>query len=167
MRDAVRGIATGLAILAVLGALAGRAGWAAIDVPRPAGHGAWLVARASGFAAFGALALDVIAGLLVSTRAGDRWLARGQLVDVHGWLSPLALALVLGHAAALIADGYVRFDALDVAVPFLARYRPIAVGAGTIAAYLAVVVHASFALRKRIGTGWWRRLHYLSFAGFA
>src|SRR5512132_2999694 len=97
MRDAVRGIVIGLVVLALVGAIASRAGWGAISVPRPAGTGPWLLARASGYAAFVALSLDVMVGLLVSTRAGDRWMARGPLIDLHGWLSPLALGLVVGH----------------------------------------------------------------------
>jgi len=167
MRDAVRGLAIGLAVLALAGAIASRTGWAAIDVPRPDGTGAWMLARATGYAAFAALALDVLAGLLVSTRAGDRWIPRAALVDVHGWLSPLALALVAGHGLVLLADSYIRFDALDVLVPFASRYRPVAVGLGVIAAYAAAVVHASFALRRTIGTKMWRRLHQLSFVALA
>jgi predicted ferric reductase len=132
-------------------------------VPRAAGAGPWLLARASGYAAFVALSLDVIAGLLISTRIGDRRMARGQLIDLHGWLSPLALALLVGHILALLADRYIRFDALDVLVPMVSPYRPVAVGLGIAAAYCAVVVHASFGLRRRIGTKMWRRLHYLSF----
>ena len=81
MRDVLRGIAIGLVVLALVGAIASRAGWGAIAVPRPAGIGPWLLARASGYAAFVALSLDVIAGLLVSTRIGDRWMARGQLMS--------------------------------------------------------------------------------------
>lgn len=163
MRRVLVGAAIGLVALALLGAIASRAGWGAISVPRPAATGPWLIARASGYAAFVALSLDVIAGLLISTRAGDRWLARGQLVDLHGWLSPLALALLVGHVLALLADRYIRFDVLDVLVPMLSPYRPVAVGLGIAAAYCAVVVHASFGLRRRLGTKLWRRLHYLSF----
>ena len=166
MREVLRGIVIGLVALALAGAIASRAGWGAISVPRPAGTGAWLLARASGYAAFAALALDVIAGLLVSTRAGDRWIARGQLIELHGWLSPLALALVVGHVLALLADRYLRFDVLDVLVPMVSPYRPIAVGLGIVAAYCAVVVHASFGFRRLLGTKAWRRLHYLSLVAF-
>ena len=165
MRELTRGVAIGFVLLALAGAIASRTGLAAIDLPRPAGTGAWLLARATGYAAFAALALDVVAGLLVSTK--NRRVTRGALVDLHQWLSPLALALVLGHALVLLADGYIRFDLLDVLVPFASRYRPAAVGLGVLAGYLAVVVHASFALRKRLGTKRWRRLHYLSFVAFA
>ena len=166
MRELVRGLVVGLLLLAVFGAIASRAGWATIDVPRPDGTGPWFVSRATGFAAYIALALDVIVGLLVSTRAGDRWLARGTSIDLHGWLSPVALGLVLGHALVLVADSYIRFDALAVLVPFASPYRPVAVGLGVIAGYLALVVHASFGLRRRLGAKTWRRLHYLSFVAF-
>ena len=57
-----------------------------------------------------------------------------------------------------------RFDILDVLVPFVAPYRPLAVGLGVLAAYAALSVHASFALRGHIGARPWRALHYLSFA---
>jgi len=166
MRDVLRGAVVGLVMLALVGALASRAGWATIEVPRPDGPAPWLVSRATGFAAFTALALDVIVGLLVSTKAGDRWITRAHAIDLHGWLSPVALTLVIGHALILLADGYVRFDVLDLIVPFVAPYRPLAVGIGVIAVYLAVAVHASFGLRRRLGTRTWRRLHYLSFAAF-
>ncbi|HEY0993958.1 MAG TPA: ferric reductase-like transmembrane domain-containing protein [Kofleriaceae bacterium] len=124
------------------------------------------MSRATGFAAFAALALDVMVGLLVSTKAGDRWITRAHAIDLHGWLSPVALALVVGHTSILLADGYIRFDVLDMVVPFVSPYRPLAVGIGVIAAYLVLVVHASFGLRRRLGTRTWRRLHYLSFAAF-
>jgi predicted ferric reductase len=167
VRDALRGIAIGAVLLLVVGAIASRAGWVDLAAPRASGSSAWLVARASGFAAFVALSFDVIVGLVVSTRVGDRRLARGQLIELHSWLSPLALALVLGHAVMLLADGYIRFDALDLLIPFVAPYRAAAVGLGVLAVYGALVVHASFGFRRRLGTKLWRRLHYLSFFAFA
>jgi predicted ferric reductase len=166
MRNAVKGLVIGVFLLALLGAIATRAGWIVTSVPRPDGQGVWMFSRATGLLAYVALSLDVIVGLLVSTRSGDRWIARGQLVDIHGWLSPLALTLVLAHGSVLVADSYVRFDVLDVFVPFASSRWPFAVGIGVLAGYLLLVVHLSFGLRKRIGTAVWRRLHYLSFAAF-
>ena len=163
----LRGSAIGLVLLAILLAVLDRAGLATITLPHAGGPAAWHLARATGFTAFVALGLDVTLGLLLSTRGVDRWMARGDGVGLHRWLSPIALALTLGHAAVLLADGFVRFDALDVLVPFVAPYRPLAVGLGVIALYATVVVHTSFALRKRIGARAWRRLHYLSFVAFA
>jgi sulfoxide reductase heme-binding subunit YedZ len=68
---------------------------------------------------------------------------------------------------ALTADRFVRFDVLDAVVPFLSSYRPVAVGLGVLAAHAALAVHASFALRRRIGVKVWRALHFLSFFAFA
>jgi predicted ferric reductase len=163
MRDALRGIVIGLVLLAVGGALAARYGIAAIDVPRPGGTAAWLISRVAGLTAFLAVSLDVILGLLVSTRTLNRLFAKGAAVELHRWLSSVALALVVAHGVLLLADGYIRFDALAVLVPLASPYRPVAVAVGVVAAYLALVVHVSFALRKRIGVKTWRHLHYLSF----
>jgi DMSO/TMAO reductase YedYZ heme-binding membrane subunit len=167
MRDVIRGVVVGVIALALAGAVAARLDLLALSVPRAGGTAPWLLSRVSGVTAFVALALDVIIGLFVSTRLANRVLAKGVGADLHRWLSPIALALVLGHAALLLADGYIRFDAIDVLVPLASPYRPVAVGIGVIAAYLALVVHGSFALRKRIGARNWRRLHYLSFVALA
>ncbi len=162
-RATCQGLALAMIVLAVAGALAGRLGLATIAVPRSDSAAPWLLTRATGITAFVALALDVAIGLLVSTRTSHALFAKGVAVELHRWLSPLTLALVLGHVVLLLADGYIRFDAIDMLVPFASSYRPVAVGIGVIAAYGALVVHASFAMRKRLGTRTWRRLHYLSF----
>jgi sulfoxide reductase heme-binding subunit YedZ len=86
---------------------------------------------------------------------------------MHRFLSTASLALIAAHALALLGDRVVRFDLLDVTVPFFSRYRSAAVGVGTVAAYAIVVVHASFALRQRLGARAWRALHKLSFLAFA
>jgi predicted ferric reductase len=166
MRNAFKGVLIGLFLLALLGAIATRAGWIVASPPRPQGTGAWMFSRATGLVAYVALSIDVIVGLLVSTRSADRLVQRGQLIDVHGWLSPLTLALVLAHAVVLLADRYVRFDIVDVFVPFASGRWSLAVGVGVLAGYLMLVVHLSFGMRKRIGTTTWRRLHYLSYAAF-
>jgi predicted ferric reductase len=167
MRSALKGIFVGVVVVALLGAIATRLGWIVASPPRPQGTGAWTFSRATGLLAYVALSLDVIVGLLVSTRSADRLVQRGQLVDVHGWLSPVVLAFVLVHGGVLLADRYVRFDAIDVLVPFASNRWPIAIGIGVFAGYLMLVVHMSFGLRKRIGTAMWRRIHYLSFVAFA
>lgn len=166
MRNALKGVLAGVLLLALLGAIATRTGAIVTSLPRPSGTGAWLLSRATGLLAYVALSIDVIVGLLVSTRSADRFIPRGALVDIHGWLSPLALALVVAHGGVLLADNYVRFDLIDLVVPFASSRWTIAVGVGVLAAYLALVVHLSFGLRKRIGTATWRRLHYLSFVAF-
>lgn len=167
MRSAWRGVVVGVVIVLLLGAIATRAGWIAVAPPRPHGVGPWMVSRALGLVAFVALAAEVVAGLALSTRAGDRVLRRGTQVELHTWLSPLALGLVAAHAGVLLLDRYARLDLIDLVVPFASRTWTIGLGLGVLAAYLALVVHASFALRRRIGMTAWRRLHALAFVALA
>lgn len=166
VKRSLQGVLVGLAVLVILATLGARAGWVAFPIERPEGHALWQASRAAGFAAYAALTLEIVLGLFLSTDLADRWIDRARTIELHQWLSALALALTGAHALALVGDRFVRFDVLDVMVPFLAPYRPVAVGLGVLGAYAAVVVHASFALRSRIGRRAWRALHYLSFAAF-
>jgi predicted ferric reductase len=156
----------GVGLLVVLDAALVRAGLSAGAIPAAEGSSAWTASRAAGLTAFVAITLDVVFGLFVSTGAADRFIARARSIEVHRFLSTVALGLAAVHALALLGDRAVRFDAFDLLVPFLSGYRPLAVGLGVLAAYGAVVVHVSFALRRRIGAKTWRKLHYLSFAVF-
>ena len=166
VRASARGVLLGLVVFGLLTALARRSGVAIVELPRIDGAEPWSTSRATGVIAYLALSLDVLVGLGLTTRAGDRWPGRAASVDIHAWLSPLALGLTGVHAAALLADAYIGFDLIDLVVPFASSYRPVAVGAGITAAYVALLVHGSFALRGRIGTAWWRRLHVLSFIAY-
>ncbi len=161
------GIAIGGALLLVLDAVAVRMGIAGGAIPKLSGSSLWITSRAAGVTAFLALMLDMVFGLFVSTGAADRVIPRGRSVDVHRWLSTVALSLTAVHALALIGDRFVRFDVLDLLVPFLSSYRSFAVALGVLAAYGAILLHASFSLRRRIGAATWRKVHYLSFFVFA
>lgn len=165
-RAALVGLGLGVATLVVADALAARAGLVAGLVPRADGPGPWVISRAAGVTAFVALSLDVMFGLFLSTGAADRWIPRARSVEVHRWLSSATLALIALHVLALLGDGFARFDILDVFVPFLIGYRPVAVALGSLAAYLALAVHLSFEFRGRIGARAWRRVHHLTFATF-
>jgi sulfoxide reductase heme-binding subunit YedZ len=166
-RAALTGVAIALALVAIGDALAARAGLAPGVIPRAAGAWPWIASRAAGVTALIALTLDVAWGLFLSTGAADGWIARARSVEIHRFLSVSGLALVAAHALLLAADHVVRFDLLDAIVPFAAPYRPLAVGLGVIAAWLAAALHASFAVRKRLGARTWRALHYASFVAFA
>jgi methionine sulfoxide reductase heme-binding subunit len=71
------------------------------------------------------------------------------------------------HGGALVLDQTVRLPVYGLAVPFASSYRPVAVALGVLAAELMAVVYVSFRLRRRIGMGNWRRLHWLTYATFA
>lgn len=160
------GILGGVILLGIADALGTRMGLVDGALPRDPGTAAWTSSRAAGVAAYLALSLDVIFGLFISTGRSDRFIPRAQTVEVHQWLSATTLGLIGGHVLLLLGDGYARFDLLDAMVPLVHPYRPLAVGLGILAGYLALVVHGSFSLRRKIGIAMWRSLHRLTFALF-
>jgi DMSO/TMAO reductase YedYZ heme-binding membrane subunit len=162
----VLGVAIGGALLLVLDAVAVRSGAAPGAIPKLAGSSLWITSRAAGITAYLALTLDVVFGLLVSTGAADRIIPRARSVETHRWLATAALSLTGLHALALLGDRFIHFDVLDLLVPLLSSYRSYAVALGVLAAYGALLVHASFSWRKRIGAKTWRKLHYVSFFVF-
>lgn len=130
------------------------------------GPGAWLSSRAGGVTAYVALTIEIAFGMFLSTGVADRWIARARTIELHRWLSRGTLLLVIGHAAALLADRVQPFDLVDVLVPFAAPYRTFAVGLGVLAMWLLWMVHVSFAFRQRLGQRVWRALHFASFGVF-
>jgi methionine sulfoxide reductase heme-binding subunit len=157
------GLVAGLLATVLVVSAAVRLGLLSVAFDRPDTHWFWYASRAAGISAYLALAASVLGGLLLSTGLADAWVARARSVDVHRWLSAVALGLIAGHALVLVGDPYVGFDALDLVLPFVSAYRPVAVGLGVLAGYAAVVIFGSFWFRRRLGQRGWRRLHYLAF----
>ena len=127
---------------------------------------AWLIARASGLVAFGLLTLAVWLGLAMSTRL----LAARRQKTLLGWHQALlwtGLGMVVLHGIALVLDPTLHFGFLAVLVPGSAPWRPLAVAAGVVTAWLMLTLALSFHVRRRIGQRQWRLLHYAGFAGFA
>lgn len=127
---------------------------------------AWYSSRILGFLAYGALAVSVIYGLLLSSGILDRVAHRAVSLTLHQDLSAIAIGLTGLHGALLALDTYVPQTVRQLVIPFAGPYRPEWVGIGQIAFYLMVVVYASFFVRRRIGQRTWRALHYTTFLAF-
>ncbi|MGZ3588425.1 MAG: hypothetical protein ACXVAE_05090 [Candidatus Limnocylindrales bacterium] len=127
---------------------------------------AWYAERMTAFLAYFALAGSVIYGLLLSTKILDVLAHRPITFSLHQDLAAIGLGLAAIHGALLGLDHSMPFSVAQIAVPFAAPYRPLWVGVGQLAFYLAGAVVASFYLRRRIGQRAWRLLHYLTFLVF-
>lgn len=80
--------------------------------------------------------------------------------------------MLAAHVVLILADVFVSVSASGALVPFTAGYRPLALGLGTIAVYLFVLVAVSGASRGRLATSAraarsWRRIHLLAYVGWA
>jgi sulfoxide reductase heme-binding subunit YedZ len=127
----------------------------------------WILARASGVAAYVLLTSSVLAGLVLKARPFGNALRPAAVTDLHRFLALLGLGAVALHGLALVVDTAVPISVADLLVPGLAPYRPLWTGLGVLAAELMLVVYASFALRRRIGARNWRRLHWATYLVFA
>lgn len=124
----------------------------------------WYLARASGVVAYLLLWFSVVLGLAVSNKLARLWNGGPTAVELHQFVTWLAVALAVFHALILLGDGYIRSTLAQVLVPFsYSGYQPFWVGLGQGAFYLSVIVAASFYVRKRLGYRAWRTLHYASF----
>ena len=125
----------------------------------------WLLARASGLAAYVVMTLSVLAGLVLKSRPFTR-LRASSVTEVHKTLAITGLGALVLHATSLVLDTTVKVSLAALVIPGLVSYRPVAVAVGVVAGWFFVVITASFRFRKRIGVRMWRRLHWFTYALF-
>lgn len=127
----------------------------------------WYAARAAGVVAYCLLTSGVLVGVLLAGRARlPRW-PQFAVTDVHRFVGLLTGTFVALHVYMLLLDRYVHTSLVAVLVPGVSGYRPLWVALGTVALELLAAVAISNLLRKRLGHGRWRRIHYLTFAVWA
>lgn len=127
----------------------------------------WLLARASGLAAYALLTGSVLAGLVLRSRPFGRAVKAATVTELHRTLALLGLFYLAVHGTMLVLDSTVPISPAALLVPGLSSYRPLAVSLGVVAAELMVLVYVSFRFRKRIGIKVWRALHWFTYLVFA
>jgi uncharacterized membrane protein YczE len=126
----------------------------------------WLFERVFAWMAYLAMTGSVVYGLMLSTRLLDVIARRPISFALHVDLAAFGIAFASVHAALLLLDTSVGFTPAQVLVPGLSPYEPVALAFGQVALYLAIVVLASFYLRKWMSQRVWRTLHYVTFLSF-
>jgi predicted ferric reductase len=126
----------------------------------------WYLARASGITAYVFMTAAMVAGLVVKARPFGTAVKPASAIDVHRFVTLLALGGIVVHVLALVLDSTIEIGLGAVLVPGLAPYKPLWTGLGVLAMELAVLVIISFPLRRRIGGKNWRRLHWGTYAIF-
>jgi hypothetical protein len=123
------------------------------------------MARSSGLLAYGLLTATVAAGLTVKSRPVRRWRA-ATAVDLHRFLSLLALGAVALHGLGLALDATAPMSVAALVIPGIAARRPLWTGLGVATAEVMLLLHVSFRLRRLIGMRAWRRVHWASYLAF-
>lgn len=126
----------------------------------------WVASRITAMLAYGALAASTIYGLGMTTRLLDRISRRLVNDTLHESLSFWGLVLGASHALLLLLDTYIGFSWDSILIPFVAPWRPLAVGLGSIALYLLILLVVTSKARRFIGLRLWRVIHLLAFVAF-
>jgi methionine sulfoxide reductase heme-binding subunit len=119
----------------------------------------WYLNRATGIVLLVLMTLTVVLGVLVRRQGRLPGLPRFGVVGLHRNVALLSVLLLLLHVVTAVVDAYVDIGWLDVLVPFLAGYRPFAVGLGTLALDLLLLIVVTSLLRGRLPLGLWRWVH--------
>jgi methionine sulfoxide reductase heme-binding subunit len=124
----------------------------------------WAFGRGTGLAALGLLTLSVVLGVLARSGRPLPWIGKVGVSDLHRTAALTGTALVGAHLGTLLLDPYSQLRVVDLAFPFLASYRPVYLGLGTLAVDLLLLVTLVSVLRARVGPRVFRVVHWLTYA---
>jgi methionine sulfoxide reductase heme-binding subunit len=126
----------------------------------------WFVSRALGAMALLLLSLVIVLGILHNTsvvKNAELGLPRFVLVALHRNLSLLTVVFVALHVVTVIVTDYVHLRVIDVFVPGIAAFNPIAAALGTVATDLLLAIIVTSMLRQRISRRVWFWVHWSSY----
>jgi DMSO/TMAO reductase YedYZ heme-binding membrane subunit len=126
-----------------------------------------MLIRGTGLVAYGLLAASTIWGLMLSSKVFGRLVKAKPLTYLHEGLAVGALIATGAHMLFLWTDDFVEFGPRELFIPGASGWEPLAVAFGIMAFYATVIVSFSFYVKKWIGQGVWRSIHYLGFGTFA
>ncbi|HEY2602360.1 MAG TPA: ferric reductase-like transmembrane domain-containing protein [Thermoleophilaceae bacterium] len=123
----------------------------------------WYATRGTGAVTLVLLTASVVLGI-VEVRA---WRPAGTslvaVASLHRTFSLLAVALLAVHVVTTLLDPFPHIGALTAVIPFAGSYRPLWVGFGAIACDLLLALVITSLLRRRLGFGAWRGVHWFAY----
>jgi sulfoxide reductase heme-binding subunit YedZ len=126
----------------------------------------WIVARATGLAAYIALCLSILSGIALRTSVLDFLATNRALRSLHDFMTWIWIPLGLAHVASLLLDATAQIAPLDLIVPFRVGYAPVAIGLGTLSLDIVVLITVTSWLRRRMDDRLWRWIHRTGYVAF-
>lgn len=127
----------------------------------------WYLTRGTGAVSLVLLTASVVVGVLGVLRftAGPRW-PRFAIDTLHRDLSLVAIAFLVVHIITSVLDSFAPIRLIDAVIPFVSSYRPLWMGFGTLAFDLMLAIVVTSLVRRRLGYGAWRAVHWLAYASW-
>lgn len=123
----------------------------------------WAFGRGTGLAALGLLTMSLVLGVIGRSGRPLPWMGRVGVSDLHRTAALTGTSLVGVHLVSLLLDPYSQLKVVDLVFPFLAAYRPLYLGLGTLAVDLLLLVTLVSVVRARIGPRLFRAVHWLTY----
>ncbi len=119
----------------------------------------WVLSRVAGLGSYAALAVALVTGIALRTAVLD-WLGSNRaLRSLHEY--------TMLHLASLLFDKTSRIAIIDMVLPFHSSYGTLAIGLGTLAVDILLVVTVTAYLKRRMPGELWKWLHRLAYVAFA
>jgi sulfoxide reductase heme-binding subunit YedZ len=126
----------------------------------------WYLTRSSGAVALVLLSFALVLGVVDMRRwSTDTW-PRFVVDSLHRSVSLLALVFLLLHILTAVLDSFAPISLLNAVIPFTGSYRPFWLGLGALSFDLVVAVILTSLLRRQMGYGAWRAVHWLAYASW-
>jgi len=126
----------------------------------------WYAIRASGAVAYLLLAASTAWGILLSGKLVKHRVSAVLALELHTYLSWTAIGMSVYHAYLLLFSRFFDYTVIDLLIPFVGPYEPLAVGLGIVGLYLMILTSASFYLIDRMGYRSFRLVHYLTYVAY-
>ena len=123
----------------------------------------WYLNRATGIVSLLLMTLTVVLGTVVRRHGRIPGLPRFAVTGLHRNVGLLSALLLVTHVLTAVVDSYVDIGVANTVVPFTAGYRPLAIGLGTLAADLLLLVIVTSLLRDRLPHRLWKAVHLTSY----
>lgn len=160
-------------VVLVLGALLGLLVVLATDqiVPATTQYQAqmrlWLAGRATGLTAYALLTFLVVLGLILSHPVNQStWKLSKRLFPWHENLFVFVVAFLAAHIVSLVLDPYAGVGIAGTFIPGLSSYRSVPVALGSLGMYALLLTGLTARYTRALPSGWWLKLHRLSFGVF-
>jgi methionine sulfoxide reductase heme-binding subunit len=124
----------------------------------------------AGLVAMVLLTVNILLGLLLSARYNTvrSWPRRRlPIFDIHNWTAYTALGLILLHPALLLFSSTAGFRIGDILLPIHSPKQTLYNCFGAVAFYCVIFVVLTSYFRARLGSRFWKKLHYVSYAAAA
>jgi sulfoxide reductase heme-binding subunit YedZ len=123
----------------------------------------WYLTRASGAVALILLTASVVIGIAAVGRLRAPGVPRFVVDGLHRSASLLAIVFLVVHILTSVLDSFAPISFVNALIPFTGTYRPLWLGLGAAACDLLLAVTITSVLRRRIGHGAWRGVHWLAY----